>query len=370
MKGVRRLAAAVLIPLVVGIALGTPSPAAAAAGPTRVMIVGSSTSHGSAGDYTWRYRLWQHLTGNGVAVDLVGPYSRLYDNVRSSGATVAESDAYADPAFDRDHNARWGRFVGTFAGYATGAKDTIRGEVATFQPEYVIVLLGLNDLVWFSTRDPALVAADMRSFVDNARAATPSVRLVLLGLPPTKVAQDNPTLGARVADYNQRLGSLAAAVSTATSPVVFVPPPAGYQPNFNVSPHDSYDGTHPNARGELRIADAVADVLASRFGLGPAFPLLLDGVATGPVLAFTLRCVPGANKVTLTWDESPGATGYWFQRRVAGGTWDPPVYQLKLTDQPLDNNWLYNGVAYEYRLQAAKWYDKGVFSNTCVATPG
>jgi len=151
---------------------------------------------------------------------------------------------------------------------------------------------------------------------------------------------------------------------------VFVPPPAGYQPNFNVSPHDSYDGTHPNARGELRIADAVADVLASRFGLGPAFPLLLDGVATGPVLAFTLRCVPGANKVTLTWDESPGATGYWFQRRVAGGTWDPPVYQLKLTDQPLDNNWLYNGVAYEYRLQAAKWYDKGVFSNTCVATPG
>jgi hypothetical protein len=54
---------------------------------------------------------------------------------------------------------------------------------------------------------------------------------------------------------------------------------------------------------------------------------------------------------------------------VAGGTWDPAVYQLTMADQPSSNVWLTNGVTYEFRLQAAKMYDKGVYSNVCRATP-
>jgi lysophospholipase L1-like esterase len=276
-----------------------------------------------------------------------------------------ESDAYADPAFDRDHNARWGRFLGTFSGQYIGAKDTIRADVAAFLPEYVVVMLGLNDLTWYTSRTPVLVAQDMAAFVANARAARADVRLVLVGVQPTKSATDNATLAGRVAEYNQLLGELAVTQSTATSPIGYVPPPANYQPRYDQTPHDTYDGTHPNAHGEIKIAEAVGDVLAIRFGLGAVHP----GVPIGPVLGFTLRCTPGNGKATLTWDESPGATGYWFQRRVAGQAWEPAVYQLKLTDQPLDNLWLTNGVTYEYRLQAAKWYDRGTYSNVCTAIP-
>lgn len=371
LAGALQLLAQGLAALTLLVAIAGPA-AAAGAEPAsvRIMLVGSSTTQGSAGDFTWRYHLWKHLADNAVGVDFVGPNHRLYDNVRSSGGTVVESDAYANPAFDTDHYARWGRFLGTFSGYPTGAEDTIAGQVSSNQPDYVVVMLGLNDLTWFGTRAPAAVAADMQSFVTNARAARPSVRIVLVAVQPTKWAQDNPTHLARVAEYNQRLSDLAVSASTTASPLAYVPPPADFQPDFNQSPHDTYDGTHANARGEVRLADAVADVLSARYGLGPAFPLSLAGVATGPVVGFTLSCAPAPNMVVLDWTESPGATGYWFQRRVAGGTWDAQVYQLKyLTDRPLTNLYLTNGVTYEYRLQAAKWYDKGTFSNVCTATP-
>lgn len=43
----------------------------------RIMVVGDSITQGSSGDYTWRYRLWRHLTDRGVRVDLVGPRDDL-----------------------------------------------------------------------------------------------------------------------------------------------------------------------------------------------------------------------------------------------------------------------------------------------------
>ncbi|GAB3151933.1 hypothetical protein GCM10027290_41900 [Micromonospora sonneratiae] len=357
------LAAGVLAIPGTATAQSTPNPA------TKIMVTGDSITQGSAGDYTWRHRLWKHLTANSVDVDMVGPNKKLYDNVHSTGGNLVESDAYADPAFDQDHNAKWGRFLGSHAGYPTGAADLINGDVLVYQPDYLIAALGINDLFWFSTRSPTAVANDMATLISNARAAKPDVRILLVAIPPTKAALDDVVLAGRVSEYNQRLATLAASSSTVTSPIAYAAPPADYQPDYLATVHDSYDGTHPNARGELRIAAAVADVLSTGFALGPPFSLTLTGVPVGPTIGFALRCTPGDGKATLDWDETPGATGYWYQRRVAGGQWEAQVYQLTLADRPLENPWLYNGVTYEYRLQAAKMYDKGIYSNVCSVTP-
>ncbi|MFB7075208.1 hypothetical protein ACFCX2_40520, partial [Streptomyces sp. NPDC056290] len=71
----------------------------------RLMPVGDSTTIGSAGEHTWRYRLWQHLcTAYGGPFTLVGPRETLHD----PSADAPTSYAYADPDFPRAHLAGWG----------------------------------------------------------------------------------------------------------------------------------------------------------------------------------------------------------------------------------------------------------------------
>lgn len=60
----------------VGVLAVTMSPTAAFAevrvpSNPRILVVGDSISHGFEGDFTWRYRLKEHLTKSGVDADFV-----------------------------------------------------------------------------------------------------------------------------------------------------------------------------------------------------------------------------------------------------------------------------------------------------------
>src|SRR5215831_13993340 len=62
----------------------TPSsavPGRPAGASARIMIVGDSITEGSAGDYTWQYRLYEHLRPDGVSPRMVGPSHWLFNNV-------------------------------------------------------------------------------------------------------------------------------------------------------------------------------------------------------------------------------------------------------------------------------------------------
>ena len=139
--GPRRWASALGVVLLV---LACPPAAAAApppaADPVRILVVGDSMTQGSSGDWTWRYRLWQHLAGHGVPVDFVGPRDDLWDNVTG----LFGSHAYVDPAFDSDHAARWGRSM-TLVEADKG--DIPIGQLVTdYHPDVVVEMLGVNDL--------------------------------------------------------------------------------------------------------------------------------------------------------------------------------------------------------------------------------
>lgn len=99
--------------------------------PVRILVVGDSVTQGSAGDWTWRYRLWRHLQAtSAVPVDLVGPRDDLYDHrARTSG-----NHDYVDPAFDTQHAARWGTNLAV-------ADVPIHQLVETYQPDVVVALL-------------------------------------------------------------------------------------------------------------------------------------------------------------------------------------------------------------------------------------
>lgn len=62
----------------------------------RLMPVGDSMTIGSAGEHTWRYRMWQHLRETyGGPFRIVGPRETLYDKATNA----SDSYEYADPEF-------------------------------------------------------------------------------------------------------------------------------------------------------------------------------------------------------------------------------------------------------------------------------
>ncbi|TKK86248.1 GDSL family lipase [Herbidospora galbida] len=238
-----------------------------------LMIVGDSISHGSSGDWTWRYRLFKHLKQHDVTLDFVGPRSDL-DAIATP--EPGDGDAtYADPDFDPDHNAQWGR------PYCLEMAEIAR-KVAAHRPQYLLVLLGINDLFWYG-HSADQNEANLRAFISNARTGNHDVKIILGTVLDTHRASVDPEFNARVSEFNRRLILTAGDMTTARSPIVI----AATHAEFVASAH-TWDGTHPNGQGELRIAAAFADTLSGQFGVGAPyprpFPLVVEARKPAPAL--------------------------------------------------------------------------------------
>ncbi|MGW0464520.1 GDSL-type esterase/lipase family protein [Streptomyces sp. NPDC003027] len=223
----------------------------------RFMFVGDSCTIGSAGDCTWRYRMWQHLeSGFDGPYDIVGPRTGLYD--KETGA--ADSDAYADPAFPvaaRRHLAGWGE------GWLHMA-PLIGEAVTASRADVLLVFLGLIDLGFYTNSDQT--AANVRAFVAAARAANPRVRAVVMPVIPNVRAESDAPFAAECDRFNELLAKTVADLDTAASPLLLAATPETYDIHT-----DTYDGTHPAPSGEHKLAAAFADAMHQAWGLGPAY---------------------------------------------------------------------------------------------------
>ncbi|MFF3654072.1 SGNH/GDSL hydrolase family protein [Streptomyces olivochromogenes] len=220
----------------------------------RFMPVGDSMTIGSAGEHTWRYRMWQHLRATyGGPFRIVGPRETLYDKATES----PDSLEYADPDFPRAHLAGWGEGWQHMVPLIGEAVRTQRADV-------LLVSLGLIDLGFYT--NAVQTAANVRAFVAEARAANPRIHLVLLPVIPNVRAESDAPFAAQVAAFNELLAKAVADLDEPRSPVLLASPPPGYDVH-----HDTYDGTHPNASGEHKIAEAFAEAMYQAWDLGEPY---------------------------------------------------------------------------------------------------
>ncbi|KAB1147260.1 hypothetical protein F7R91_13205 [Streptomyces luteolifulvus] len=220
----------------------------------RFMPVGDSMTIGSAGEHTWRYRMWQHLRETyGGPFALVGPRETLYDKATDTPTSYE----YADPGFPRAHLAGWGE------GWLHMA-PLIGEAVRAHRADILLVSLGLIDLGFYTNAEQT--ADNARSFVAQARAANPRMRLVLLPVIPNVRAESDTAFAAQVARFNELLAKTAADLDERRSPLLLASPPESYDIH-----RDTYDGTHPNARGEHKIAAAFADAMHQAWDLGEPY---------------------------------------------------------------------------------------------------
>ncbi|MEV0115677.1 SGNH/GDSL hydrolase family protein [Streptomyces sp. NPDC050844] len=244
----------------------------------RFMFVGDSMTIGSAGEHTWRHRMWQHLRSSlgelgelgDEGFSVVGPRLTLHDKSTGEPTSHAYADG-TDPAFPRNHLAGWGE------GWLHMAPQ-IADAVTRDRPDVLLISLGLIDLGFYTNAEQT--AENMRRFVAQARTANPHIRMVMLPVIPNVRARTDAPFAAEVARFNTLLAKAVADLDTGTSPLLLASSPPSYDIDV-----DTYDGTHPNASGEHRLAGAFADAMHQAWGVGAPYgttrPELLNSLTTG-----------------------------------------------------------------------------------------
>ncbi|GHH89058.1 GDSL-type esterase/lipase family protein [Streptomyces capitiformicae] len=218
------LLAALLAPLTLASpAVAAPRAAHTAADPVRIMPLGDSIT-GSPG--CWRAVLWNRLQNAGhTNIDFVGALG-------PQGCGVAH---------DGDNEGHGGELVTNVAD-----QDLLPGRLAATLPDIVVMHFGTND-VWSSIAPDRILAAYTK-LVGQMRASNPDMRILVAQIIPMKPSSC-AACAQRVVDFNARIPDWARATSTSRSPVTVVDQWTGFG-----TATDTYDGVHPNAAGDNKIA--------------------------------------------------------------------------------------------------------------------
>ncbi|MGW0371772.1 GDSL-type esterase/lipase family protein [Streptomyces coeruleorubidus] len=229
------LLAALLLAL--GITFAPRATAAPAADPVRVMPLGDSIT-GSPG--CWRAVLWNRLLNIGYKdIDFVG-------TLPPQGCGQAH---------DGDNEGHGGELVTNVAD-----QNLLPGRLAATRPDIVVMHFGTND-VWSSIAPDRILAAYTK-LVTQMRASNPDMRILVAQLIPM-----NPgscaACAQRVVDFNARIPDWARATGTERSPITVVDQWTGFS-----TATDTYDGVHPNASGDDKIAARWFPALAAVLDAG------------------------------------------------------------------------------------------------------
>lgn len=192
----------------------------------KIMPLGDSITQGNRANVSYRRPLWKLLKSQGYAVDFVGSLQIQQDG------EVGEEDR----DFDLDHEGHWGWRV-----------DEILPQVEewtkTTKPDIVLVHLGTNDIA--QQQDLKETIAELKQVIAKLRNANPRVKVLLAQVIPLQGSE------ARYQDFNRLVQALALQTSTKQSPVVSVDQFSGFLAEAG---KDTYDGAHPNAIGEKKMA--------------------------------------------------------------------------------------------------------------------
>jgi hypothetical protein len=330
----------------------------------KIMIVGDSITSGDLGDYTWRYRLWQDLRS--ANPQFVGHWTgteNFYDDpvyLAEVNGTPPPASDYAnpedgyynsnvDPSFISSggdtHDALWGWTYHVAKGY-------IANDVSAYRPNYLLVALGYDDLAFNGSVSGTL--ADAKTFITNARAADPGIRILIGNVVHRTPLPAFPNLDSTITTYDNDLAAAVHGWSTRQSPVRLVDISSVYDPSV-----DAYDGLHPNGVGEYVIGDAFATAMAKDFGVGTVPgppPSSVPGIAlTAP--GSLVGSMSGKGPL-LQWGHVYGAGGYdLYERDVTGNPSPlPPFTEMPLLIPVPGDHWYAGwgapGHTYQYEVTA------------------
>jgi acyl-CoA thioesterase-1 len=195
------------------------------------MPLGNSITQADSEHDSYRRFLWQALTSSGYAVDFVG-------SQRSHHRGAAPHDD-----FDWDHEGHWGW-------RADEILERIGTWASSYNPDIVLIHLGTNDVL--QRQDAEETTEELGRIIDGLRRVNPHVTVILAEIIPLA----NSRRDALIRGLNDRIERLGREKDRQDSPVVVVDQYTEFDPLT-----ETYDGIHPNASGERKMAERWFDVL-------------------------------------------------------------------------------------------------------------
>lgn len=224
--------------------------------PVRIMALGNSITQSNTANYSYRYNLWKKLLDAGLEVDFVGSHAV---NLGGNPAWPQHNGKNFDP----DNEGHWGwsadQILYGNSGEPTAGK--LSQWLTGYTPDIVLLHLGTNDMFRNQPVDETL--NELREVVKQLRADNASVTILLAKLIPAYEQKVGAQAANNIKLLNERIPALAQELNTAASQVILVDQYTGFNPTTGA---DTWDGIHPNASGEEKMAqrwfDAIMQVAA------------------------------------------------------------------------------------------------------------
>jgi lysophospholipase L1-like esterase len=194
----------------------------------RILPLGDSVTSSFAPHDSYRFWLDHYLHAAGIDFDFVGNQSGVADG------------SPADEDFDQDYSGGPGWTTDTALGALGALKAT--------DPDIVLLDLGANDI---GSMDLQTTKNNIRAIIDGFRSVNSHV-IILLAQPTPSTDISNK----KMKRLNRALGFVARTYDVPGSPVIAVNLFSGFSAH-----DDTFDGTHPNSRGERIIARKFFEVL-------------------------------------------------------------------------------------------------------------
>ena len=191
----------------------------------RIMPLGDSITLGVSGGY--RNNLYTTLQKKKCGVSYVG----------------SQSDPYTRVA-DRRHEGHPGKTIDDVA------KET-KGWLNTYQPDIVLLMIGTNDVAWWTFENGKQTGARHDALVGLIRATRPNAWIFVASIPPVSSALIEPNKvdrAALVQQFNAAIRTNVQARQAAGQKVRFV------DVNSALTTADLYDGVHPTEAAHAKIA--------------------------------------------------------------------------------------------------------------------
>ncbi len=214
----------------------------------KILPLGDSITCASKYKVSYRYPLWKQLIDAGKQVKFIGSQTKKGNGGR-------EWNSYKNSAFPASNEGHSGwRADQILNGLENGEKG-LNDWLLNYKPDIALIHLGTNDL--YQKQSPESTRDDIHNIIKKLRSKNHKIKIILAEIIPLRK-------NAKVAQLNQLIAALAKEISQPNSPVISTDMYTG----FNLETDMQKDKIHPNANGEIKMAQHWFNALLDKKILG------------------------------------------------------------------------------------------------------